>query len=496
MAALRQRCEVITLGPALTPDDLAAMDRAHLAHAVTPPDVDSTIGDIDELSGLLPPGWRPDLILVIQSGLGSIAGVERAETPSAYISVDTWHDLAELLYARHYNFVFATQKSAIPLLEATGSSCVHWLPLACDPQVHGPAHGEERFDFAFVGSCKRGLHDERIRRIETLGSGFSVAVGDALSQEDMRGAYAEARAAFNSSLSGEVNMRVFETLCMRKPLLTDRGDGDNGLLDLFEDGVHLLTYQDGTLLERAKTLCDDPAMRERLAAAGRQEVLARHTYLHRIDSLLATVAPYVRPRDSDMPKNGARAPGLHALLPAGARTVVDWGMALGASKVALRRRGVERLIGVAICEADAKRRAASYDEVRQAAQDGPWSEPVDVLVFRSLPALSEEGTDALRRAHALLRSGGTLITALRNLECESRDGSMNEDAVLCWVRSTGFAVLSIGPVLADPDAAAESVLIARKQNLTIRQAARRMYAAHPLPHISLEEIEARIPPDL
>lgn len=496
VAALRQRCEIITIGPALTPDDLTAMGRAHLAHTVSPPDIDACIASTDDIPALLPQGWHPDLLLTIQSGLGAIAGIERCGTPSAYISVDTWHDLAELLYARHYSFVFAAQKSAIPLLEATGAPRVHWLPLACDPQVHSPAHGKERFDFAFVGSCKPGLHDERIRRLETLGSEFSVAVADALSQEHMCSAYAEARAAFNSSLNGELNMRVFETLCMRKPLLTDRGDDDNGLLELFQDGVHLLTYRDEDLLDKAKILAHDAALRARLAAAAHQEVVTKHTYLHRVDSLLATLAPYIPARSPAVPESGVRRGGLHTLLPVGARTVVDWGMALGVSRIALRRQGIAHLIGVAATEADAKRRAASYDEIRHMDRDEPWPEPVDAVTRHALPTLSEDGTDALREAHAMLRSGGTLLATLRTQEECERDAPVDEDAVVRWVRSAGFAVLSIGPVITDPDGAVESVLIARKRTLTIREAAQRMYAAHPLPHISKEEIEARVPPDL
>ena len=497
VAALRNRCDVITVGPAFAPEELARMDRAHLAHTITPPDIGAAIEDIDQLPGLLPSGWKPDLLLTIQSGLGAVASVERLGIPSVYLSVDTWHDLAELLYARHYDFVFAAQRSAIPLFEATGAPRVYWLPLACDPQVHGPAKGEERFDFAFVGSCTRNLHNERIKRLETLGAEFTVATADALSQEQMRLAYAGARAAFNSSLSGEVNMRVFETLCMRKPLLTDRGDADNGLLELFQDDVHLLTYRDDTMLDRARTLCADPVLRERLAAAGHREVLAKHTYLHRVDTLLSTITPFVRLGETGRAERSARRPGLHTLLPAGARFVVDWGMALNVSRVALRHRGIERLIGIADSGTEAKRSSASYDEVRALPDSEPWGEPADAIALHALPLVSREGTNTLRMAHGILRSGGTLVAVLRTPPPGFGYAvTANDDAVVDWVRSVGFAVLSIGPIALHASSAVESILIARKRDLTLREAARRMYAAHPLPHLSQEEIESHLPADL
>ena len=103
---------------------------------------------------------------------------------------------------------------------------------------------------------------------------------------------------------------------------------------------------------------------------------------------------------------------------------------------------------------------------------------------------------ALGKAHAMMRSGGTLLAALRTQEHRARDAPLDEDAMVRWVRSAGFAVLSIGSVSTDARGGTEAVLIARKRTLTIREAAKQMYTAHPLPHISQEEIEARVPPDL
>jgi hypothetical protein len=65
-------------------------------------------------------------------------------------------------------------------------------------------------------------------------------------------------------------------------LLTERNP--NGLLDLFEDGVHFVTYtprdpQDAAT--KIRTLLTDPERMHRIAATGRAEILRAHLATHR-----------------------------------------------------------------------------------------------------------------------------------------------------------------------------------------------------------------------
>src|SRR5262249_44491789 len=72
---------------------------------------------------------------------------------------------------------------------------------------------------------------------------------------------------------------------------------DNGQDELFRDGVHLATYRDADeLLDKVSFYLRREEVRERIAAAGRAEALARHTYRHRMEPLLgATANPSPRP---------------------------------------------------------------------------------------------------------------------------------------------------------------------------------------------------------
>ncbi|MCA1595979.1 MAG: glycosyltransferase, partial [Chloroflexi bacterium] len=101
-------------------------------------------------------------------------------------------------------------------------------------------------------------------------------------------AYSQARLAFNRSLAGDLNMRVFEALCSGTMLLTDEADG---LIDLFEDGKHLVIYRSpADLLEKAYYYVEHEEEREAIAAAGRAEALAKHTYRRRMERVLERVA--------------------------------------------------------------------------------------------------------------------------------------------------------------------------------------------------------------
>ena len=75
----------------------------------------------------------------------------------------------------------------------------------------------------------------------------------------------------------------------------------NGLLELFKDGVHLVTYEEGNAKdagEKIRYYLEHEEERARIAAAGRAEVLAHHTGRSRaasLHSLLEATAPGPRP---------------------------------------------------------------------------------------------------------------------------------------------------------------------------------------------------------
>ena len=54
--------------------------------------------------------------------------------------------------AKHYDFLFATQKEGAQSLSGVLNRTVYWIPLACDPEIHKKQDIPKVYDVGFVGS--------------------------------------------------------------------------------------------------------------------------------------------------------------------------------------------------------------------------------------------------------------------------------------------------------------------------------------------------------
>lgn len=234
---------------------------------------------------------RPDLYLWVDSGgvFNFPRGAEHLPIPTAAYLIDVHLDARlRRLMAWPFDHLFVAQRDCLPDFDRPGQPA-HWLPLAHDPAVHRPLPLAEQFDIGFVGSTDR-RYARRRELLAALAARYSLNdFGRRYRPTEMVEVYARSRLVFNCTVRGDLNMRVFETLGCGRLLLTDRIE--NGLADLFEDGAHLVTFADeAELLDRAAEYLADDARRRRVAAAGHELALARHTYAHRVATLLETVA--------------------------------------------------------------------------------------------------------------------------------------------------------------------------------------------------------------
>lgn len=206
--------------------------------------------------------------------------------PSALWAIDTHVDFeAAWKKAVTVDHVFCAQKDGAERMRARGLDAI-WLPLACDPELHGRRNVELQHDVAFVGNLFPGPRNDRLAAIRDKYP--NTYIGRRYFEE-MAETYSSARIAFNQSVAHDVNMRVFETLCAGSLLVTNQLD-DNGLPELFRDGEHLVTFADERdLLDKLERYLGDDTARERIAERGQAEVVSRHTYLHRMTRLLRLI---------------------------------------------------------------------------------------------------------------------------------------------------------------------------------------------------------------
>ncbi len=268
------------LGHRITYVGLGAVD--HPGYAETTP--------LDRILATLDP--TPDLFLWVDpAGRYFPPGMEDAPIPTAGYLIDVhlghWRQVA----ARFFDAVFLAQRDYVDAFRrSVGHDQVHWLPLAAAPDVHRD-HGLPRiYDVGFVGNMARAHRGtDRARRLRLLAERYRT--NDFTRQytpAEVGRVYSQSRIVFNTSIAGDVTMRIFEGTACGALVITDAVA--NGLDELFEIGRELVVYQDD---EKLLGLIDHYLAQEEeraaIATAGQRRTLAEHTYAHRAQRILDVV---------------------------------------------------------------------------------------------------------------------------------------------------------------------------------------------------------------
>jgi spore maturation protein CgeB len=319
---------------------VAAFDEAHHAHAVHRARALERLGcEVEEFDLDWRPGifqrfragdlharlaetireTEPGLVLVIGGGEHLEPDRVRAIALESNATFVNWFpdDLRTVLraaeHARAYDQVFASSSDVAGALSSALNQPVELLPLAADPSVYRPIRSRDQFraNVVFAGRASR--------RREALLAGlveFGLAIwgpgwrrtslrdycrGEAPSILDFVRAYGGASLAVNihhttpeaAQPEAHCNQRVFELAAMSAPQLVDER---TDLERWFTPGQDLLTYRDGAELKAlVSELLHDPVRMEAMAESARKELMARHTYMHRMSDLLQKISGLTNP---------------------------------------------------------------------------------------------------------------------------------------------------------------------------------------------------------
>jgi 2-polyprenyl-3-methyl-5-hydroxy-6-metoxy-1,4-benzoquinol methylase len=400
------------------------------------------------------PRGKFDLYLNIDDGLSYLLPADLH--PAAWWAIDTHMDVAWCLSKSHdFDFVFAAQRDGAAQLCDEGISTT-WLPLACDPELHRKHDMAKAHDVCFVGNIGPGERADLVRLLE---SRFPNTFVGKRYFDDMARTYSASRIVFNRSVRNDINMRVFEAAACGSLLLTN-DLRDNGQEELFRDGVHLATYRDAhELLDKARFYLAREAVRERIATAGREEALARHTYRHRMQTLLEEVARKlaatpevcwtggavragalstdlapvqplsVHQTEPDVTINPPDAidlsyfefarPEVLALIPLSARRVLDIGCGAGLLGEALKARQPVEVFGIEMVEPAACQARTRLDHVmignleEMTLDFGP--KEFDAIICADVLEHLRNPEHLLKQARGWLRPEGVLIASVPNV---------------------------------------------------------------------------------
>ncbi|MBI5179036.1 MAG: glycosyltransferase [Nitrospinae bacterium] len=368
-----------------------------------------------------PVGYSPDFFLWVETGLdGPPTGLERLTIPKAAYFIDTHlHTAQHIAAARAFDCVFLAQREYIGEFQRNGIMNVHWLPLACDPEIHGKKDVPKKYDIGFAGSITQS-HQRRAALLAELQKRFNVQVSRVF-LEEMAELYSASKIVFNNAIRDDLNMRVFEALCSGSLLLTDAAAG---LEEFFTDGKHLAVYNDGNILEKAAWWLAHDEEREAVARAGREEVLKRHTYAHRAD----TIVQVMRETRESITLSGGKPksyfrnvrPEIIEMVPPTAKRILEIGCAAGET-------------GRALKEADPRREVVGVEFDRQAAREAeklldhvfcadiekfriPYPEGYfDCIIYADVLEHLREPSAVITRHKRLLGPEGVMVMSIPNV---------------------------------------------------------------------------------
>jgi hypothetical protein len=237
----------------------------------------------------------PDLIVVFTTAvfLATPTNLGAFRCPKLLLCSDTHqftHPIRRLLdYARKEPFDAVASlfdRHHLHWFLAAGFEQTAWLPgITVQPMT--PPWQTRRIDqIGFVGQMASTRHAWREHLLTHVDKAGIPLWARSATREQSAALYAQSLISFNASLSGDLNMRVFEVLSAGGFLLTDRLSPQAGLELLLRPGHDCDIYQDADeLLDKIAFYRRSPAAALRIAAQGAQTYQREHTAEHRIAAL-------------------------------------------------------------------------------------------------------------------------------------------------------------------------------------------------------------------
>ncbi|MBI4430511.1 MAG: glycosyltransferase family 1 protein [Candidatus Omnitrophica bacterium] len=211
----------------------------------------------------------------------------REQHPVIYWTMDTHLDYPRkkvLEEAPQYDFIFACHQSGEKLLRKRGHR-VKWLPVACEPEVHGRVNVPPAYTVASIGK------EEGIPRkffLQEVRERYNPTFIKKAHFSQMQSVYSASKIGFNQAINRDINMRVYEVMCAGAMLLTSEVEDDSYEKLGFIDRKHLVIFHSPKeLFELLDYYLSHDSEREAIAEAGCRLAHEKHTYRHRMQTLLS-----------------------------------------------------------------------------------------------------------------------------------------------------------------------------------------------------------------
>ena len=425
--AFRKNHNVITCGSQINEDIVKLWNLEALNWELTPQDIyRGNETTLQEVMGCLPDEWKPDFYLWVETGLSDIPrDLGQHKLPKVCYLIDTHINFdRHLEVARSFDFVFLAQKAYVQPMIRAGIDNVMWLPLACDPEIHGKVELPKSCDVGFVGSIS-SKPDRRNHLLGRINKQFELDCQRKFMNE-MAEHFSKSKIVFNNAINNDLNMRVFEALCSGSLLVTDPANG-SGLKELFEDKEHLVVYDDDQLEETISHYLVNDVVREKIAAQGRNEVLARHTYEHRINEMIQILDNRIEGSNESESQDDKSSSyyqnvrhDLIPLVPDDAKCILEVGCAAGMTGRELKKRSGAFVAGIEMNNKAACAAKNVLDDVVQGNIEDielPYSKnSFDCILFADVLEHLIDPLSVLQKVRPLMKNKGTIVASIPNVQ--------------------------------------------------------------------------------
>jgi len=423
--SFRKKHNVITCGATIDDEMIREWNLENLHWPVKSQDIfRKDFAPLSETIDKLPDKWIPDLYLWVETGLGDVPPDLKCHTmPKACYLIDTHINFKKhIAIGRQFDFIFVAQKLYVEALKESGCKNVIWVPLACDPEIHGEKVTKKKYEVGFVGTIGHE-NSRRKHLLDTIAESFELKY-ERRFMDEMADLFSASKIVFNNAINNDLNMRVFEALCSGSLLLTDRAKG-SGLEWLFKDGKHLAIYDDERLTESIRFYLDRPDLMKAIATAGRKEVLANHTYDHRATVMIESIDKFFsdndRSEEDQLPQYYRNIRyDLLSLVPDKASFVLEVGCAAGMTGNELKKKPGVFVAGIELNPKAAAEASKVLDDVVEGNIefiDLPYEEnSFDCILFADILEHLVDPLAVLKKTRKLLKCDGTVVASLPNVQ--------------------------------------------------------------------------------
>ena len=256
--------------------------------------------DIKAVVDRLPAHQRPDVVVVALDSTRSSfpRNLAALDCPKALLLGDTHHLESPLRFmvgyvlAERFDLIVGNHlRQHLHFFRHVDRGRIAWIPGIWVRNFALPFREDHPDPPVFIGQVGPH-HPHRQRVLEAVrAAGLPLDVLSNVAQADAARRYNQSLATLNSSLNGDLNMRVFEALGHGAFLLTDRLAPEAGLTDLFGDGDALVCFDDtADLIEKLRDYLARPPAALAIARRGFEVYQREHRPEHKAQQLFSALA--------------------------------------------------------------------------------------------------------------------------------------------------------------------------------------------------------------